>query len=191
MEVRYPPSKGVSQRYLRDTLSKQGKRVRYPPLRYCLEKVLHDMGGGISHWAAKDFSQMTQKNLETGRTRKLQRRQGQCWAQLVALEAEKQDLLSQLRVLKARVLQLESADTELREQTQKITSENQRLREANQTLTLANQSLTEDLSAPKSRDSLQLQPRSLPLPHRIARFLRPQDARFPSKSLAIGDFLCD
>ena len=46
VEVRYPPSKGVSQRYLRDTLWKQGKRVRYPPLRYYLERVL-------SHWAAK------------------------------------------------------------------------------------------------------------------------------------------
>ena len=48
-----PPSKGVSQRYLRDTLWKQGKWVRYPPLRYYLERVLRDMGGGISHWAAK------------------------------------------------------------------------------------------------------------------------------------------
>ena len=52
-----PPSKGVSQRYLRDTLWKQGKWVRYPPLQYYLETVLHCMGGGISHWAAK------QKNL--------------------------------------------------------------------------------------------------------------------------------
>ena len=53
VEVRYPPpSKGVSQRYLRDTLCKQGKWVRYPPLRYYLERVLRDMGG-ISHWAAK------------------------------------------------------------------------------------------------------------------------------------------
>ena len=34
VEVQYPPSKGVSQRYLRDTLWKQGKWVRYPPLRY-------------------------------------------------------------------------------------------------------------------------------------------------------------
>ena len=40
-----PPSKGVSQRYWRDTLSKQGKSVRYPPLRYSLERVLCDMGG--------------------------------------------------------------------------------------------------------------------------------------------------
>ena len=45
VEVRYPPSKGVSQRYLRDTLRKQGKRVRYPTLRYYLEKVLRDTGG--------------------------------------------------------------------------------------------------------------------------------------------------
>ena len=39
-----PPSKGVSQRYLRDTLWKQGKWVRYPPLRYYLERVLRDRG---------------------------------------------------------------------------------------------------------------------------------------------------
>ena len=53
VEVRYPPpSKGVSQRYLRDTLLKHGKWVRYPPLRYYLERVLRDRGG-ISHWAAK------------------------------------------------------------------------------------------------------------------------------------------
>ena len=43
-----PPSKGVSQRYLRDTLWKQGKWVRYPPLRYYLEKVLRDMGGYLA-----------------------------------------------------------------------------------------------------------------------------------------------
>ena len=43
-----PPSKGVSQRYLRDTLWKQGRWVRYPPLRYYLERVLRDMGGGLS-----------------------------------------------------------------------------------------------------------------------------------------------
>ena len=50
-----PPPKGVSQRYLRDTLLKQGKWVRYPPLRYYLEMVLRDRGG-ISHWAAKAVS---------------------------------------------------------------------------------------------------------------------------------------
>ena len=47
-----PPPKGVSQRYWRDTLWKQGKWVRYPPLWYYLERVLRDRGG-ISHWAAK------------------------------------------------------------------------------------------------------------------------------------------
>ena len=47
-----PPSKGVSQRYWRDSLWKQGKWVRYPPLRYYLERVLRDRGG-ITHWAAK------------------------------------------------------------------------------------------------------------------------------------------
>ena len=58
VEVRYPtpppPSKGVSQRYLRDTLWKQGKWVRYPPLWYYLESVLRDRGG-ILHWAAKIY----------------------------------------------------------------------------------------------------------------------------------------
>ena len=45
VEVRYPPpSKGVSQRYLRDTLWKQGKWVLYPPLRYYLERLLRDRG---------------------------------------------------------------------------------------------------------------------------------------------------
>ena len=39
-----PPSKGVSQRYFRDTTWKQGKLVRYPPVRYYLERVLCDMG---------------------------------------------------------------------------------------------------------------------------------------------------
>ena len=49
VEVRYPPpSKGVSQRYLRDTPWKQGEWVRYPPLRYYLERVLHDMGGYLA-----------------------------------------------------------------------------------------------------------------------------------------------
>ena len=48
VEVRYPPSKGVSQRYLRDTLKKQGKNVRYPPLRYYLERVLRDTGGYLA-----------------------------------------------------------------------------------------------------------------------------------------------
>ena len=31
------------------------KRVRCPPPRYYLERVLRDMGGGISHWAARRF----------------------------------------------------------------------------------------------------------------------------------------
>ena len=46
VEVRYtpPPPKGVSQWYLRDTLWKQGKWVRDPPLRYYLERVLRDRG---------------------------------------------------------------------------------------------------------------------------------------------------
>ena len=47
-----PPQKW----YLSDTCVipswKQGKWVRWPPLRFYLERVLRDMGG-ISHWAAK------------------------------------------------------------------------------------------------------------------------------------------
>ena len=49
------------------------------------------------------------------------------------------------------------------------------------------------LSAPKSRDSLRLRRRFLPLPEKSRDFLRPQDARFPlrRKSLANRDFFCD
>ena len=49
-----PPQK---KRYLSDTCAipdeNKAKWVRYPPLRYYLERVLRDRGGGISHWAAK------------------------------------------------------------------------------------------------------------------------------------------
>ena len=48
VEVRYPHPKGVSQQYWRDTLWKQGKWVRYPPLRYYLERVLRDRGGYLA-----------------------------------------------------------------------------------------------------------------------------------------------
>ena len=46
--------KGVSQRYLRDTVWKQGKWVRYPPSRFYLERVSCNMGcvsrtGPLSH----------------------------------------------------------------------------------------------------------------------------------------------
>ena len=49
------------------------------------------------------------------------------------------------------------------------------------------------LSAPKSRDSLRLRRRFLPLPEKLRDFLRPQDAGFPlrRKSLANRDFFCD
>ena len=49
------------------------------------------------------------------------------------------------------------------------------------------------LSAPKSRDSLRLRRRFLPLPKKSREFLRPQDARFPlrRKSLANRDFFCE
>ena len=93
----------------------------------------HEVSSGKYKYAV-DFGEMTQKNLETGRTRKLQRSQSQCWAQVAALEAEKQDLLSQLGVLNARVLQLESAEEDPRKETLRITSENQQLSEANQRL---------------------------------------------------------
>ena len=55
VEVRYPPhplKRGISAILPRYPMEK-GKWVRYPPLRYYLERVLRDMGGGISHWAAK------------------------------------------------------------------------------------------------------------------------------------------
>ena len=49
------------------------------------------------------------------------------------------------------------------------------------------------LSAPKSRDSLRLRRRFLPLPRKSRDFLRPQDARFPLRrqSLANRDFFCE
>ena len=49
------------------------------------------------------------------------------------------------------------------------------------------------LSAPKSRDSLRLRRRFLPLPEESRDVLRPQDARFPlrRKPLANRDFFCD
>ena len=47
-----PHKKGISVIPARYHM-KQGKLVRYPALRYYLEKVLRDMGGGISYWAAK------------------------------------------------------------------------------------------------------------------------------------------
>ena len=49
------------------------------------------------------------------------------------------------------------------------------------------------LSAPKSRDSLRLRRRFLPLPRKSRDFLRPQDARFPlrRKTLANRDFFCE
>ena len=56
MEVRCPPpppTKGVSQRYLRDTLGNKSKCVRYPPLRYYLERVLRNMWGHLALRAAK------------------------------------------------------------------------------------------------------------------------------------------
>ena len=55
MEVRYPPPQ---RGYLGDTCAmpyeNKAKRMRYPPLRYYLERVLLDMGG-ISHWTAKQW----------------------------------------------------------------------------------------------------------------------------------------
>ena len=46
-----PPSKGVSQQYWHDTLSKQAKWVRYPPSAILSRKGIARYGGGISHWA--------------------------------------------------------------------------------------------------------------------------------------------
>ena len=45
MEVRYPPFKGVSQRYLRDTLSKQGKARAIPPSAILSRKGIARYGG--------------------------------------------------------------------------------------------------------------------------------------------------
>ena len=52
---------------------------------------------------------------------------------------------------------------------------------------------SKNLSAPKSRDSLRLRRRFLPLPTTSRDFLRPQDARFPlrRRSLANRDFFCE
>ena len=49
-----PLKRGISAIHARYPMEK-GKWVRYPPLRYCLERVLHDIGG-FPHWAAKDGS---------------------------------------------------------------------------------------------------------------------------------------
>ena len=54
VEVRYPPppTKGLSQRYLRDTTWKQGNRHAIPPSAILSRKGIA-WYGGISHWAAK------------------------------------------------------------------------------------------------------------------------------------------
>ena len=54
VEVRYPPPprKGCLSDTCAIPYENKAKRVRYPPLRYYLERVLRDMGG-ISRWAAK------------------------------------------------------------------------------------------------------------------------------------------
>ena len=64
-----PPPKGVSQRYLRDTLLKQGKWVRYPPLRYYLERVLRDRGGYLALlraglWAPRCYDRHLHAHLD-------------------------------------------------------------------------------------------------------------------------------
>ena len=106
----------------------------------------HEVSSGKYKYVV-DFGEMTQQNLETGRTRKLQRNQSHWWAQVADLEAEKnfkKDLLSELGALQAWVLQLESAEKDLRDETQRNIAENQRLVEVNQRLTIANQSLLEE-----------------------------------------------
>ena len=47
VRLRAPPTKGVSQSYLRDITWKQLKIGAIPPLRFYLEKTLRDMGGGV------------------------------------------------------------------------------------------------------------------------------------------------
>ena len=52
MEVRYPPSKGVSQRYLRDTYENRANGCD-TPLCDTISKGYCAIWGGISPWAAK------------------------------------------------------------------------------------------------------------------------------------------
>ena len=52
VEVRYPPSKGVSQRYLRDTCENKANGCD-TPLCDTISKGYCAIWGGISHWAAK------------------------------------------------------------------------------------------------------------------------------------------
>ena len=47
----HPHKRGISTIFMRYPM-KTRKCVRYPPLRYYLERVLRDVGG-VSHWAAK------------------------------------------------------------------------------------------------------------------------------------------
>ena len=53
VEVRYPPHKRVSQRYLRDTTWKQGKKRVIAPLCDTISKGYCAIWGGIFQWAAK------------------------------------------------------------------------------------------------------------------------------------------
>ena len=48
-----PLKRGISAILARYPMKTRQIWVRDPPLRYYLERVLRDMGGGISHWAAK------------------------------------------------------------------------------------------------------------------------------------------
>ena len=54
VEVRYPPSKGVSQRYLRDTLENTANGCD-TSLCDTISTGYCAIWGGISHWAAKAF----------------------------------------------------------------------------------------------------------------------------------------
>ena len=47
------PSSGTPSLFFRIPRENKAQNLQYPPPRYYLERALHDMGGGISHWAAK------------------------------------------------------------------------------------------------------------------------------------------
>ena len=64
VEVRYPPSKGVCQRYFRDTLWKQANGCDIP-LCDTISKGYCPIWGGISHWAAK-FQPWIRADLREG-----------------------------------------------------------------------------------------------------------------------------
>ena len=62
VEVRYPSLKRGISAILARYPTKTRKWVRYPPLRYYLERVLQAIWGGISHWAATEVDPCDEGN---------------------------------------------------------------------------------------------------------------------------------